>query len=59
MNAIHCTSDMYYQIVTQSLSVVESNTVSITADLSCSFSGVTSIAYTVNYFSYILKINPN
>ena len=49
MNAKHCTSDIFYQIVTQSLSVVESNTVSITADLSCSFSGSTPITYTVTY----------
>ena len=44
------TSDMYYQIVTQSLSVVESNTVSITADLPCSFSGSTSIIYSTSSY---------
>ena len=59
MNAIHCTSDMYYQIVTQSLSVVESNTVSITADLPCSFSGSTSIIYTVNHLILLQNLNPN
>ena len=40
-------SDVYYQINDQSFSVVESNTLSITPDLSCSASGSTSIAYTL------------
>ena len=48
------TSDMFYQIVAQSLSVVESNTVSITADLSCSFSGSTSISYSTSSY----KLSP-
>ena len=33
-----CTTDAYYQVSTQSISFVESNTVSITPDLTCSFS---------------------
>ena len=52
VSGISTSSDVYYQIVTQSISVVEDNTVAITPDLSCSFSGSTSIAYsTSNYGS--------
>ena len=39
---------MYYEIATQSFSVVESNTLSVYPDLSCSFSGSTAISYTIS-----------
>ena len=47
INFVSCTSDVYYQIISQSISVVELTTSSITADLSCSFSGNTEIIYTI------------
>ena len=42
------TSDVYYQVQDQSLSVVELNTLLITPDLSCSFDGTTSITYSIS-----------
>ena len=42
------TSDVYSQIQSQSISVVEHNTLTITPDLSCSFSGNTVITYTIS-----------
>ena len=42
------TSDVYYQVQSQSISVVELNTLTIIPDLSCSFSGNTAITYTIS-----------
>ena len=57
------TSDIYYQVLTESISVVEDNSASTTPDLSCSFSGTTSISYISNYGSSIapswVLIDPN
>ena len=41
---------MYYEIATQSFSVVESNTLSVYPDLSCSFSGSTAISYSISNY---------
>ena len=46
------TSDVYYQLADQSISVIESSTSSLTPDLPCSSSGSTTITYTTaNYGS--------
>ena len=42
------TSNVYYQVQTQSLSVVELNILLITPDLSCSFYGTTPIIYSIS-----------
>ena len=48
------TSDVYYQITSQSISIIEANTATFTLDLSCSSSGSTSITYSIgNYGSTI------
>ena len=48
INLVSCTSDVYYQVQAQPLSVIELNTLSIIPNLSCSFSGATSITYTLS-----------
>ena len=45
------TSDAYFQIVTQPFSVSESTTSTQTPNLSCSFSGLTSITYSLNSYN--------
>ena len=42
------TSDIYYQVKAQSLSVIELTTLLITPDLSCSFSGRALITYSIS-----------
>ena len=44
-------SDAYLQIVSQTLSVFESTTSAQTLNLSCSFSGSTSIAYSLSSYN--------
>ena len=44
------TSDVYYQILTESFSVVEGNSASFTPSLSCSFSGTTQIAFSLSSY---------
>ena len=44
------TSDAYYQIQLQSISVIEQNLLSITPDLSCSFSGSTLFNYSISNY---------
>ena len=41
---------VYYEINNQSISVIEANTVSVTPNLSCSFSGTTSISYSISNY---------
>ena len=43
------TSDVYYQVLIQSISVIEANTVSTTPDTTCSISTSTSITYSIRY----------
>ena len=43
-------SDVYYQITTQSFSVMEGNTLLINPDLPCSFSGSTAITYSLSMY---------
>ena len=57
VSRISTSSDVYYQIVTQLISVVDSSTVSITPDLSCSSSCSTSIAYSTS--NYCLSVVPS
>ena len=42
------TSDVNYQVQSQSISVVELNTFTITPDLPCSLSGTTTITYSIS-----------
>ena len=56
-------SDVYFQILTESISVVEGSTTSVTLNLPCSFSGSTSITFGIgNYKASIapawVSINP-
>ena len=44
------TSDTYYQVQLQSISVIELNILSITPDLSCSFSGSTLFNYSISNY---------
>ena len=44
------TTDVYHQVLTQSFSVVELNSVTVAPDLTCSFSGGTTILYTAGNF---------
>ena len=45
------TSGVYFQIVTQPLSVTESTTSTQTPNLSCSFSGLNSITYSLSSYN--------
>ena len=44
------TSDVYYQILDESLSIIELNSAIMTIQLSCSFSGSTSISYSISSY---------
>ena len=44
------TSDINYQVDTQSFSLLETDTATITLNLSCSFSGSTSITYSMSSY---------
>ena len=43
-------SDVYYQILTESFSVVEGNSASFNPSLSCSFHGTTSISFSLSSY---------
>ena len=45
------TSDIYYQTLSQSITIIESSSASFTPDLSCSYSGSTSIVFSISSYS--------